>query len=198
MVDSVLKEIKRMKEFAKDNNVPIMQEDGINYLTTFIIKHKITSILEVGTAIGYSAILMVLTNKNVKVTTIERDENRYLEALRNVKKLGLEDRITLIFKDAKDVTLDDNFDLIFIDAAKGQNKAFFEKFSFNLNPKGFIITDNMNFHGLVLEDEANIPSRNLRGLIHKIKAYKVFLEDNEEFVTQFYDVGDGIAVSQRV
>lgn len=198
MVESTLQEIKRMKEYAKANNVPIILDDGLNYLTTFIIKHKINTILEIGTAIGYSSILMALTNKYIKVTTIERDEVCYLEALKNIKKLGLEDRITLIFKDAKNVNLNEKFELIFIDAAKSQNKTFFEKFSPLLTPNGFIITDNMNFHGLVNKDENTIVSRDLRGLVRKIKEYHTFLEENVLFKTSFYEVGDGIAVSERI
>ena len=122
-------DIKRMKEYAKEFSVPIMMDDGINFLTNFIIKHKIKSVLEVGTAIGYSAIMMALANPNVKITTIERDHERYLEALKNIKKFNLESRITLIYNDAELVEFDNEFELIFIDAAKGKNKTFFEKFS---------------------------------------------------------------------
>ena len=188
-------EIKEIKEYAKINNVPIMMEEGINFLTTFIIKHQIKNVLEVGTAIGYSAIMMVLSSPNVKVTSIERDRERYLEAVKNVKRLNLEDRITLIYNDASEVELNDEFDLIFIDAAKGKNMSFFKKFSKTLNENGYIITDNINFHGYVNMDESLIKSRNLRGLVKKIKDYIVFLEENEDYTTNFYDVGDGIAVS---
>ncbi len=190
-------DIKAMKEYAIKNNVPIMMEDGINFLTNFIIKHQIRNVLEVGTAIGYSTILMALVNPNVKVTSIERDRERYLEALKNVKKFNLEDRITLIYNDASVVELDDKFDLIFIDAAKGKNMTFFKKFSRNLVEKGFIITDNINFHGYVKMDESEIKTRNLRGLVRKIKDYITFLKENQDYKTEFYDVGDGIAVSSR-
>ena len=120
--------IREIKQYAETNNVPIMMDDGINFLTTYILKNHVKSILEIGTAIGYSAIMMALVDVNVKITTIERDEVRYLEALKNVKLLGLEDRITLIYNDAFNVKLDDKFDLIFIDAAKAQSIKFFEIF----------------------------------------------------------------------
>jgi len=191
-------EIKELKKYAKENNVPIMMDDGINFLTTFIIKHQIKNVLEIGTAIGYSAIMMALASPNVKITSIERDEERYLEAVKNIKKFKLEDRITLIYKDAEEIELDDKFDLIFIDAAKGKNMAFFKKFSKNLNKNGFILTDNISFHGYVNKDESEIKTRNLRGLVRKIKDYISFLKENEEFKTEFYDTGDGIAVSTRV
>lgn len=194
----VHQDIKVMKEYAVKNNVPIMMDDGINFLTNFIIKHQIKNILEIGTAIGYSTILMTLVNPNVKVTSIERDHERYLEAVKNVKKFGLEDRITLIYNDASVVELDDKYDLIFIDAAKGKNMAFFKKFSKNLNEKGFIVTDNINFHGYVNMDESEIKTRNLRGLVRKIKDYILFLKDNQDYKTEFYDVGDGIAVSSKI
>ena len=190
-------EIKIIKEYAKENNVPIMLDDGINFLTTFIIKHQIKNVLEVGTAIGYSAIMMALSSPNVKITSIERDRERYLEAVKNVKKFDLEDRITLIYNDAELVELKDQYDLIFIDAAKGKNRAFFEKFSKNLVKEGYVVTDNINFHGYVNKDESEIKTRNLRGLVRKIKEYITFLKNNSEFHTDFYEVGDGITVSKR-
>ena len=188
--------IKSIKSYAKDNKVPIMQDEGINFLTTFIIKHQIKNILEIGTAIGYSAIMMVLCNPNVKVTSIERDEKRYLEAVKNIKKLNLEDRITLIFNDALNIQIEDKFDLVFIDAAKSQNIKFFDKYKKNLLPNGYIITDNMMFHGLINKEESQIQSRDLRGLVRKIKLYIEFLENNDKYKTVFYnDIGDGIAVT---
>lgn len=189
--------IKKIKDYAVENNVPIMLDDGIDFLTTFILKNHITNVLEIGTAIGYSAIMMALVNPNVKVTTIERDEKRYLEAVQNVKAFELEDRITLIYNDALNVRLTGEFDLIFIDAAKAQSIKFFEMFEHNLAPKGVIITDNLKFHGLVEKEEYSIKSRNLRGLVRKIKEYVAYLKSNNRFDTEFFDIGDGISVSKR-
>ena len=198
MVDNkYYNDIKTLKEYAKENKVPIMQDDGINFLTTFIEKNNIKNILEIGTAIGYSAIIMALTANDIKITSVERDEERYLEAVKNIKKFNLEDRITLIFKDALDLKLDGEFDLVFLDAAKGQNINFFNNFSRNLNENGYIITDNMLFHGYVNKNEEDIKSRNLRGLVRKIKEYHTFLKTNEQYNTSFYDIGDGISVSTR-
>lgn len=195
MVNNYYSVIKEIKDYADKENVPIMMDDGIDFLTTYIIKHQIKDILEVGTAIGYSAIMMCLAQPNVKVTSIERDEKRYLQALKNIKRLNLEDRITLIYKDALDVKLTDKFDLIFIDAAKSQNTKFFELFEKNLNSHGIIITDNMNFHGLVKKNETDIKSRNLRALVRKVRDYKTFLISNIKYETEFLEIGDGIAVS---
>ena len=178
MVGETLDNIKKIKEYAKLENVPIMQDDGIEFLTTFIIKNQVKTVLEIGTAIGYSAIKMALSSPNLKIVSIERDEKRYLEAVKNIKKMQLEDRITLIYQDALNVRLDDTFDLIFIDAAKAQSQKFFELFERNLTKDGYIITDNMYFHGLVNKNEKEIESRNVRGIVRKIKDYITFLKNN--------------------
>ena len=125
--------INEIRAYAKEEKVPIMMDDGLKFLIEYIAKNKIQSVLEIGTAIGYSSIMMALSNPSLTITTIERDEKRYLEALKNIKKLKLEDRITLIFNDALDVSLSEKYDLIFIDAAKAQSIKFFEKFEKNLN-----------------------------------------------------------------
>ena len=191
------KEISLIKEYAKKENIPIMQDEGIEFLTSFIEKKGIKNILEIGTAIGYSAIMMAGVNSSIHITTIERDEQRYMEALKNIKKFGLEDRITLIYNDALNVELEDEFDLIFIDAAKGKNKEFFNHFEKNLKNDGFIITDNMGFHGYVEMEEDAIPSKNIRGIVNKIKDYIYFLENNMQYKTIIYKIGDGIAVTER-
>ncbi|MDD5888698.1 MAG: O-methyltransferase [bacterium] len=188
-------EISKLQKYAKENNVPIMLEDGLNFLTNYIKENNIKNILEIGTAIGYSAIKMALIGKDIKVTTIERDEERYIEAKKNIKKFNLEEQITLIHSDAFEVNLNTNFDLIFIDAAKAQNIKFFEKFENNLRENGTIITDNLNFHGLVNIDEKEITSRNVRGIVRKTKAYIEYLKNNSHYQTTFYSVGDGISIS---
>lgn len=194
MVDEYILDIKK---YAKDKNVPIMMDDGIKFLTNYIKETKRYNILEIGTAIGYSSILMALQDENIKVTTIEKDEVRYKEALKNIKNLGLDGRINPIFNDALNVTLNDTYDLIFIDAAKSKNEEFFIKFSNNLKDNGVIITDNINFHGLTNKDLSEIKSRDLRGLVRKIKNYKEFLMNNKAYKTTFYDVGDGISISKK-
>ena len=192
---NVYETIKEIREYAEKNNVPIMMDDGIKYLINYINKNQVKSVLEIGTAIGYSAIMMALSNKDLFITTIERDEKRYLEALKNIKKLNLENRITLVFNDAN---IPEKFDLIFIDAAKAQSIKFFEKFEKNLNPDGTIITDNIKFHGLVDKKEEEIESRNLRALVRKVKNYIEFLRTNEHYKTEFLDIGDGLSVSKKL
>lgn len=186
-----------IEKYAKDNNVPIMLPDGIEFLLNYIKENNVKSILEIGTAIGYSAIRMALISNDIKVTTIERDIDRYNEAIKNISDFSLENQINVIYADAFDVDLTEKFDLIFIDAAKSQYIKFFEKFKYNLNETGTIISDNLEFHGLVENKENVSLSRNVRGLVRKINEYVTFLKDNGEFKTDFYSIGDGIGVSVR-
>lgn len=187
--------IKEMYQYAHENNIPIMQEDGLEFLTNYIKENNVKNILEIGTAIAYSTCRMALLDKDISITTIERDKERYEEAKKNVASLKLEKQINLIYGDAETIELAGSYDLIFIDAAKAQNEKFFEKFKQNLTSSGTIITDNLNFHGLVAQDEKTIESRNVRGIVRKIKAYINFLKENTSFTTTFYDIGDGISLS---
>ena len=189
--------LEELENYAKEHNVPIMQKDGIDFLTSYIKKNNIKHILEIGSAIGYSAIKMALVSPDVRVTTIERDEDRYNLALKNIKKFNLEENINIIFGDALYVNINEKFDLIFIDAAKSQYIKFFEKYSKNLKKGGVIITDNLSFHGLV-SDESKIKSRNTRQLVHKIKKYIEYLKNNDDYETVFYDIGDGVSVSKKM
>ena len=191
--------IVEMEEYAKENNIPIMQKDGIAFLMKYIKNNEIKNVLEIGSAIGYSAILMASSGADVKVTTIERDEVNYLECIKNVKKCNFESKVNVVFQDALEVNLAEGtqYDLIFIDAAKGQYQEFFEKFQYFLASNGVIITDNLKFHGYVGKSE-EIESKNLKQLVKKIENYIEFLKNNEEFETKFYDVGDGISVSKKV
>ena len=189
--------LTEIEKYAKEKSIPIMQEDGIKFLEDYIKKNKIKTILEIGSAIGYSAIRMAQIDKNIKITTIERDEERYKEAIKNIDKLKLKNQITIILKDALEIEIEDKYDLIFIDAAKAQNIKFFEKYKKNLNDNGSIITDNLNFHGLT-KDVENIKSKNLKALVRKINNYKDFLKNNKEFTTEFYENGDGISVSKKI
>ena len=188
--------ISELEEYAKEYNIPIMMEDGIEFLCDYIKKNNIKRILEIGTAIGYSAIKMASIDKDIKITTIERDKDRYSLALKNISDFKLEEQIDAILDDALNVDLSDKYDLIFIDAAKGQYINFFEKFKTNLNNNGVIISDNLSFHGLVEGDWSTL-TRNVRGLVRKIKNYKDFLDENKEFKTDYYDIGDGLGVSRR-
>ena len=145
--------IKEMERYAEANNVPIIESDSIDFIKKYIKLNDVKKILEIGTAIGYSAIQMATASDDVEITTIERDEKNYREAVKNVNACGLDRRIEIVFNDALDVNLAGfKYDLIFIDAAKGQYIKFFERYSDNLKEGGFIISDNLSFHGLVLDE----------------------------------------------
>lgn len=188
--------IKEMEKYAEEENIPIMQKRGMTFLCKFIKKNNIKKILEIGTAIGYSAINMALVDEDIQVVSIERNQEKYIEAIKNIKKCDLDKRISLILGDALDIELQDKYDMIFIDAAKGQYLNFFNKYKDNLVDDGFIVSDNIEFHGYV-ENYEQIENRNLRQLVGKLKKYIDFLNNNEEFETKFYKVGDGIAITYK-
>ena len=189
--------ISEIEEYARNNNIPIMLKDGITYLCNYIKDNNIKSILEIGSAIGYSSIMMALVDNDIKITTIEKDTNRYNIAIDNINKFNLSSRITILNEDALESNINGNFDLIFIDASKGNNINFFNKYKSNLNKSGVIVTDNLSFHGLV-EDENKIKTKNQRGIVKKIKLYLDFLSNNKEFNTIYVPVGDKISISKRV
>ena len=188
--------MKELEEYAKINNIPIMQKDGILYLINYIKENNIKNILEIGSAIGYSSIMMASINSDIRITTIERDKDRYDLAVFNIKKYNLDKQINIIYGDAVDTDITGMYDLIFIDAAKGKNIFFFEKYKNNLVKGGTIITDNLSFHGLV-EDSDLVKTKNQRGIGNKIKDFISFLDNNEEFATEYIPVGDKIAISKR-
>lgn len=190
------KELSLIEEYAKETYVPIMLKDGIEYLCNYIKENNIKNILEVGSAIGYSAIMMALVSEDITITTIEKDEDRYNMAVDNIHKFNLDKRINIILGDAKEVELTDKYDLIFIDASKGNNIYFFEKFTNNLAQDGVIITDNLSFHGRV-EDASLITSKNQFGIVKKIKTFIEYLDNNKEFTTTYVSVGDKIAISKK-
>ena len=197
MVEDIYTVIRTIKKEALADNVPIMQDETIDFITDYIERKNVRTILEVGTAVGYSAIMMACANPLVKIVSIEKDKDRYIKAVKNVKKMNLENRITLVFNDALDVKLDEKFDLIIIDAAKSKNLDFFSHFEKNLETNGSVITDNINFHGYVEKDLSEISSRNIRGLVKKIRNYIEFLKNNTKYKTRFCDLGDGISVTER-
>lgn len=189
-------QILEMENYASEHNVPIIEKKSIAFIMKYIRDNNIKNVLEIGSAIGYSAILMASSNQETMVTTIERDETRYMECLKNVKKCGMDKKINVVYQDALELNLSEDlrYDLIFIDAAKGQYTKFFEKYKNFLNPNGAIITDNIKFHGYVGESN-KLDKGNLKSLVEKIEKYIEFLKTNTEFDTEFYDIGDGLSVS---
>ncbi len=193
-MDRIRKLIDEIREYGTSNEVPIMSVESIDIINKIIKDNNIHSILEIGTAIGYSTICFA-SNGIDKITSIERDEDRYKIALENVKKSEL-DNIELIFDDAANVNISSKYDMVIIDAAKSQNMRFFNKFKENLNKDGIIIIDNLSFHGYVGKS-SEIKSRNLRQMVRKIEKFLDFLDNNEEFNVEYIEVGDRLGVCKR-
>lgn len=189
--------ILNIEKNARLRNIPVMLDGGMKFILEYIKNNDVKSILEIGSAVGYSAIRFASISEDIKVTTIERNTDLYKEAVNNIKEFGLEDRINIICGDALETEIDGKYDLIFIDAAKSQYIKFFEKYKFNLAHNGSIITDNLSFHGLV-ENPSLTKNRNTRQLVGKISKYIEFLKNNDEFKTEFYQVGDGVSVSKKI
>ena len=194
-MDRISKLIKEIEEYGIKNNVPIMSEDTIETIKNIITVNEFHTILEIGTAIGYSTICFASTPGVTNITSIERDPIRSAIAVNNVKKSELKN-ITLRHTDALEIELNDKFDLIIIDAAKSQNMKFFNKFKDNLNEDGIIIIDNLSFNGYVNQTE-RIKSRNLRQMVNKIRKFIDFLNNNEEFTVKYIEVGDTLGVCKR-
>ena len=183
-----------IEKFAHNNNVPIMMEDGIELLCKLIKENGILDILELGTAIGYSAIKMAEIDSRIHVTTLEIDEERYTQALRNIKDAGLNDQIEAILKDAMSYETEHKFDLIFIDAAKSQTQRYLDHFAKNLKEDGIVVVDNLNFHGMV-DDPSLTENRNTKQMIRKIKKFRDEIQVNEKYHVIFLkNVGDGIMI----
>lgn len=190
MFDSKINDLKTK---ALSQNVPIISDEGLLVLLNQLKNYDEPNVLEIGSAIGYSAIMMAYNN--AFVTTIERNEESYLNAIDNIKSFELNDKINVIFADATiDPGLSSKFDIIFIDAAKAQYKVFFNTYEKYLKPEGVIICDNLNFHNL----NPNEVSRSTRQLLRKINDFKDFLSTNDLYQTTFTNVGDGMSISRKV
>jgi predicted O-methyltransferase YrrM len=180
-------------KYAKNKKVPIITEEGRLFLLQLIQLTNAKRFLEIGTAIGYNACSIAM-NTSCEVVTIERDETMILQAHKNIKALGLSDRITVIEQDALEVDVDTlgTFDMIFIDAAKAQYIKFFERYERLLTAGGVIVTDNLLFHGLINQD---VNSRHLRQLLTKIDRFNQYIKTKKGYNTVVYQIGDGMSVS---
>ena len=192
-----MEDLSSLKDYASQNSVPIMFDEGIEFIVNYIKENDVRFILEIGTAIGYSAIKFAQINPEIRIFTIEYDIERYQKAVENITKLNLDDQITVFLGDALKFDFTEKFDLIFIDGAKSQYINFFEKYKNNLSENGVFISDNLFFHGMVENPELTQNYSTIK-LIRKLKRYIDFLKANTEFQTEFYQLGDGVAVSRRI
>jgi predicted O-methyltransferase YrrM len=187
--------IMEMEQYAVEHKIPIMELIGIEALLQLLRLTEPKTILEIGTAIGYSSIRIVKTIRDVKVVSIERDEERYNRALYYIEKANMGDQIEVILGDALEINLQQSFDVIFIDAAKGQYIKFFEKYEQQLGENGVIISDNVLFKGLVAVN--NSDNKRINSLVKKIQGYNEWLMQNPSYDTTILSVGDGIAISKK-
>jgi len=192
--------IREMEEFAAQNRIPIMDRSGIETFIGLLRIQRPKFILEIGSAIGYSAIRMVSALEGASVVTIERDKERYASAVEYIERSGFGDRITIIEADAL-LLPDDSlpslkYDALFIDAAKGQYKRFFEKYSEHLAQGGIIYCDNMFMHGAVMLPDEEVPKRN-RTMIRNLKEFTSWVMKHPKYETSLLPVGDGILVAVK-
>ena len=189
--------LNSIEKEAIESYVPIIRKDMQYFLRTLLSMNKPTNILEVGTAIGFSAILMgTYTDDNCKITTIEKYEKRIPIARENFKRANMQERITLLEGDAKDVlkSIDDTFDFVFMDAAKGQYIAFWPDIRRLTKAGSVIVTDNVLQDGDILESHFIVDRRN-RTIHKRIREYLYELCQDEKYDTTILSVGDGIALT---
>lgn len=192
-----MKTIKQIKEKALNEHIPIIMDDTLEVVGKVLQELKPNKILEIGTAVGYSAICFSkYLSKDGRIDTIERDEERIAEAKINIKDLNLEEKINIIIGDAVEIlpTLNEKYDAIFIDAAKGKYPFFLKEAIRMLSDKGIIIADNILYKGYTLSDYNKHKQRTaVRGLREYLKE----LEENEELKTELLEVGDGLTITRR-
>ena len=193
-MDRIRRLIDEIREYGINNDIPIMSKESIETISNIIKDNNVKTILEIGTAIGYSTICFANLNLD-KITSIERDKIRYDIAVSNVKKSNL-NNIELVFKDALEVDINDKYDMVIIDAAKSQNRKFLDKFKNNIRKDGIIIIDNLDFHGYVGKS-SEIKSRNLRQMVRKIEKFIDYLDNQDEFDVEYIEVGDRLGVCKR-
>ena len=192
MVNSRLLQIK--KEALK-NNIPIIMDDTLEVIKKYLKERKINKILEIGTAVGYSAICFSeYLSDNGRIDTIERDLDRIEEAKKNIKELNLQDKIKIYEGDAVEIlpTLNEKYDMVFIDAAKGKYPFFLKEVIRMTNKNGIIFADNILYKGYVMSD---YNKHKQRTAVRNLREYIKEVSENTNLETEILEVGDGLAVS---
>ena len=190
-------ELRKIKEKALEDKVPIIMDDTLSVIDNILKGNNVKSILEIGTAVGYSAICFTeYLQADGFIDTIERDEMRVIEARENIKKAEVEDKINIYFGDAVEIlpTINKKYNVIFIDAAKGKYPFFLKEALRMLEDKGIIFADNVLYKGYVMSDynkhKQRTAVRNLREFIAEI-------QENDELDVEILDVGDGLAIAKK-
>ena len=187
--------LKEIEKYAYENNVPVVHPEVAQLLKVLIKIGKPNRILEVGTAIGYSALVMASCKEDIEIITVERREDMIEIAQENIEKCGFHNKIKIVKGDAQDVLgdIEGKFDFIFLDAAKGHYKEFYLNLIKNLNKGGIIVSDNILFKGMVATDELVI--RRKKTIVKRMRDYLDYISNNESLETSIIPIGDGVAIS---
>jgi predicted O-methyltransferase YrrM len=194
-VDEVI--LEEIKQKALEEHIPIIMDDTLEVIANILTNNKPKRMLEIGTAVGYSAICFSkYLSENGIIDTIERDVERIKQANDNIKKLGLEHKIHIHGGDAVEIlpTLTEKYDVIFIDAAKGKYPFFLKESERLLNPHGIIFADNILYKGYVMSD---YNKHKQRTAVRNLREYIKEVTENPNFATEILEVGDGLAISKR-
>jgi predicted O-methyltransferase YrrM len=189
-------ELEKIKKKALEDKVPIIMDDTLEVVAKILTEIKPNKILEIGTAVGYSAICFSeYLQENGKIDTIERDTERVKEARENIKKAEVEDKINIYEGDAVEIlpTLNDEYDVVFIDAAKGKYPFFLEQAKRMLNKNGIIFADNILYKGYVMSD---YNKHKQRTAVRNLREYIKEVTEDENCTTEILEVGDGLAISR--
>ena len=187
---------EKIKQKALKEHIPIIMDDTLDVIAKYLKDIKLTKILEIGTAVGYSAICFSkYLAENGRIDTIERDEERIIEAKKNIKEMELEDVIHIYEGDAVEIlpTLKDKYDMVFIDAAKGKYPFFLAQALRLLNDDGIIFADNILYKGYVMSD---YNKHKQRTAVRNLREYIKEVTENENLETEILEVGDGLAISK--
>ncbi len=190
------KEISIIKKKALEDKVPIIMDDTLEVIAKILDEIKPKKILEIGTAVGYSAICFSeYLQENGKIDTIERDTERVKEARKNIKKAEVEEKINIYEGDAVEIlpTLNDEYDVVFIDAAKGKYPFFLNQALRMIKPGGVIFADNILYKGYVMSD---YNKHKQRTAVRNLREYIAEITNNEKLETEILEVGDGLAISK--
>lgn len=189
-------ELEKIKKKALEDKVPIIMDDTLEVVAKILTEIKPNKILEIGTAVGYSAICFSeYLQENGKIDTIERDTERVKEARENIKKAEVEDKINIYEGDAVEIlpTLNDEYDVVFIDAAKGKYPFFLNQALRMIRQEGVIIADNVLYKGYVMSD---YNKHKQRTAVRNLREYIAEITNNDKLETKILEVGDGLAISK--
>lgn len=192
----VQKLLEEIRAYGEENDVPISKADTQEFLLNLIKENNYMSVLEIGTAIGYSTIAFASTNCVSKVDSVEIDENRLLVARENIKKSGLDKKIKLYHMDAKEFLQnnENKYDFIYLDGPKGQYINYLPYLLNMLNKNGTLVADNLFFHGMVTGE---IPvTKGCRSMIKGLKNYIQEITTNPNLETKILNIGDGLGVTK--